>query len=248
MLFQEWLRFDPDGKRIRRDPQMKEFAFEIFQELFSDIFETEYDGRSEDDHRAEPFDGPDRSSPDQRLKTLYRTLVRRLHPDFQKKADVRLINLWHDVQEAYQAQNLERLEALASMCEFYNSGSFEALSVSAILTAQVDLRLQTKSLRAQINECKTCDPAWDFARRDKKRFAREIQRSLKSEIQDLNLEKLQMERLLARWEGRNRSLEEKKRARKQAAGRRADRPPARTVPFAREEEPVVPQAQMNLSF
>ncbi len=51
---------------------------------------------------------------DQRLKMLYRRLVRRLHPDGNSELTLREKELWHEVQAAYQDRDLDRLEAVAA--------------------------------------------------------------------------------------------------------------------------------------
>ena len=49
---------------------------------------------------------------DARVKELYRTLVRRLHPDLRADASAGVSALWHEVQAAYAASPLARLDIL----------------------------------------------------------------------------------------------------------------------------------------
>src|SRR5439155_978861 len=44
---------------------------------------------------------------DPRIKEIYRRLVRRLHPDLRADGDASVSSLWHEVQEAYVAGDVE---------------------------------------------------------------------------------------------------------------------------------------------
>ena len=60
---------------------------------------------------------PATATPEARLKEIYRILVRRLHPDLLAAKGAAVASIWHEVQEAYQARNLERLETLLALTQ-----------------------------------------------------------------------------------------------------------------------------------
>ncbi len=59
----------------------------------------------------------DSSSEESRLKTLYRALARKLHPDVNLELDQKRKDLWQQVQDAYETKDVERLETLSAMNE-----------------------------------------------------------------------------------------------------------------------------------
>jgi len=62
-----------------------------------------------------------------RVKELYRLLVRRLHPDSGADYDGESARLWHSLQEAYQNNDLERLEILLAITDIHDgSGTAQA--------------------------------------------------------------------------------------------------------------------------
>lgn len=51
------------------------------------------------------------------LRSLYRQLVKRLHPDLHPQQDARQQQLWFEVQQAYQWGDFARLETLAAVTD-----------------------------------------------------------------------------------------------------------------------------------
>ncbi len=54
---------------------------------------------------------------DVRVKELYRRLVRRLHPDLRADGSAAVSALWHEVQEAYAASDVARMEILLALSD-----------------------------------------------------------------------------------------------------------------------------------
>jgi hypothetical protein len=133
-----------------------------------------------------PFPTHDREKPsasreEARFKEIYRILVRRLHPDLRADGDATVSALWHEVQEAYEARNLDRLETLLAMNEL-GTGSNSQASLSQIRGALADLNRAFRAIRRSLQEAKR-DPAWGFSRNPchdpmEKRIRREMEESL----------------------------------------------------------------------
>jgi hypothetical protein len=107
--------------------------------------------------------------------------VRRLHPDLRADGDPTVSALWHEVQEAYEARNLARLETLLALNEM-GSGTNSQASLSQIRGALADLNRAFRAIQRSLQEAKR-DPAWGFSRNTRhdpteKRIRRELEESL----------------------------------------------------------------------
>jgi hypothetical protein len=117
-----------------------------------------------------------------RIKEIYRMLVRRLHPDLRADAQTAVAMIWHEVQEAYQARNLERLETLLALTEVHGGANRGQASLSQMRTALAELRRAFRALRRSISDAKR-DPAWGFCQAGSRagletRVRRELEGSL----------------------------------------------------------------------
>jgi hypothetical protein len=111
----------------------------------------------------------------QRLKTLYRKLVRRLHPDGNTELTAREKELWHEVQAAYQDRDLERLEAVAGRVEMGAGGDAGTLPVGTLRRMTAELRRALGEMKKATNRAKR-QVAWGFRRLTKKRARIEAKR------------------------------------------------------------------------
>jgi hypothetical protein len=84
-----------------------------------------------------------------RLEELYRQLVRRLHPDTQSENDSAVSALWHEVQEAYGLDNVERLEMLLALTDLQANTARVQRSCHSLL---YPLRAKIISLRVEPHE------------------------------------------------------------------------------------------------
>src|SRR5437588_12761186 len=80
------------------------------------------DPRPEDGRRsAVDEEPPEPGTIDPRVKEIYRRLVRRLHPDLRADGDATVSSLWHEVQEAYAAGDVARMELLLALSDLSNA-------------------------------------------------------------------------------------------------------------------------------
>ena len=96
-----------------------------------------------------------------RVKEIYRILVRRLHPDLKAKRDVKVSTLWHEIQEAYHARNLERLETLLAVTEM-QEGRNANIRLSQMQGALIEIKRTLRAVQSSLGLAKK-DPAWGFS-------------------------------------------------------------------------------------
>ena len=138
---------------------------------------------------------PERHPEKDRLKTLYRKLVRQLHPDGNRNQGWRERELWHEVQAAYQARDLDRLEAAAGRVEMGLNGASAALSVHTLLRLTSDLLRELAGLKKQAARARR-HFAWKFSTR-----ANELAIMEARHRGQLELLKASARKELLRWSG-----------------------------------------------
>ena len=153
--------------------------------------------------------------PQSRVKELYRRLVRRLHPDTKADSDVGVSALWHEVQEAYSAGNVERLEMLLAMTDIQANEAGDHTSLSQMRSVLRELRRSFNALQCNLRDAKR-DPAWNFGRRqDRSALAERVRGELESKLERNARELRQMEAMISSWsaspKGRRKPLQSKQR-------------------------------------
>jgi hypothetical protein len=98
-----------------------------------------------------------------RLKELYRTLARRLHPDKGHAVSAKEKEWWHQTQAAYEEGNIEQLEMIFTLLEVEDKGTKEA-SVSTLQQLTAAFKKTLRTLKRQLTELRR-DIAWNFSRR-----------------------------------------------------------------------------------
>ena len=165
---------DEDWEKL--DDDMREF----FDRMFGGGGSGPGDGRGE--RRAE---SARKAANDAQLKTCYRQLAKRLHPDHSELEERVREKRWHEIQEAYQNGDLEGLLRVEAICDMDEEG----LSVKLGLARLRDLAAYHKShllpIRNALRAAKK-DIAFGFAKKGPSpQVAREIAGDLKFERIDL---------------------------------------------------------------
>jgi hypothetical protein len=97
-----------------------------------------------------------------RVKELYRVLVRRLHPDTGKsRKDPNTQRLWHDLQNAYAAMDVERLEVLLALTDLHESGSAIRSTLYHLRKVAKEMERTVRDLKNRFREARS-SPAWQF--------------------------------------------------------------------------------------
>ena len=112
-------------------------------------------------------DGRQATPVDARIKELYRRLVRRLHPDLRADGSAAVSALWHEVQEAYAASDVARMEILLALSDIEANRTAEQ-SLSQMHAVLAELDRSSRALEKSLVEAEG-EEAWDFARDRSKR-------------------------------------------------------------------------------
>jgi hypothetical protein len=127
----------------------------------------ESEGRDED-HTHGSFANSGSSSrtvahPDEaaRIKEIYRFLVRKLHPDVNKNLVRQQLELWHQVQDAYDRHNLDRLETLLAQSEMQDKSWDKIDGISRLRKLYQQLADSLKQLEKKIRLARK-EAAWKF--------------------------------------------------------------------------------------
>ena len=98
---------------------------------------------------------------DARVRELYRRLVRRLHPDLRADGSTAVSALWHEVQEAYLASDVARLEILLALSDI-EANRMADQTLSQLHAVRAELQRALRALEKSLREAEAED-AWDFA-------------------------------------------------------------------------------------
>lgn len=175
-------------------------------------------------------------TPDQKsAKELYRTIVRRLHPDHHGHMNEARKNLWHEAQQAYRVHDVNALYSILARCDEGEGGIGEHTPVSLIHRLILQFKKTARSVGQDIRRVKT-DLAWDFENKIlNPRFVRRIQLEMEETIQEAEWSLESLQDTLSRLE----------RAAAQTASRPKPKPKpmrerARKPPPCRDNEPELP--------
>ena len=147
-------------------------------------------------------------------KQIYRNLARRLHPDMNTHPTHRQRELWHEVQNAYEAENLERLYTLLATLEAAEmSGDVESAaegtgldairSVSRLRSVFSDFAKKLKAAQNDLRHAKKA-PAWGFIEIQKDRaklshLSQQANNEINSALNELRSESERLNARLSRW-------------------------------------------------
>ena len=155
--------------------------------------------------RAAAAKTPEAESPSiSRLKDIYRQLVRRLHPDARTDAKDGVGSLWHEVQEAYEKGDLERLERLFALCEVTEGEVGAGTSLSQMRAALQELQRSIQAMLRSLSAAKK-DIAWKFSETtDQSDLRARIERDLRADRERQLVALARMDATLASWEPKER--------------------------------------------
>jgi hypothetical protein len=198
LLFEEFLRtflgMNPDRMSDRQYAKM--FADFKANVLGRDRSEPPPDWRSE----PEPESLPEPPKPTaNRVKELYRLLVRRLHPDLRADSSAEVSAIWHDVQEAYAAGNVDRLEMLLAFTDIQSNTTGEHTSLFQMRSVLAELKNAFSALQRNIRAAKK-DPAWNFARTaDRSKTESRLRSEMETTLAWHEDQLRQLEALIEQW-------------------------------------------------
>lgn len=198
LLFEEFLRtflgMNPDRMSDRQ-----------YAKMFAD-FKANVLGRERPEpppnerRRPEPDFAPEPPKPAaDRVKELYRLLVRRLHPDMRADNNAEVSAIWHDVQEAYTAGNVERLEMLLAFTDIQSNTTGEHTSLFQMQSVLAELRSAFTAVQRTLRSAKK-DLAWNFVRlRDRSKMETRLRQEMETTLTWHEDQLRQLEALIAQW-------------------------------------------------
>jgi hypothetical protein len=206
-LFQEWVRSSLGTNPEKMDDAAYATTFEAFK---SHMFRSPAEDRPPKIARppkrppVSPREGSIRMTEDQaapvdaRIKELYRRLVRRLHPDLRADGSAAVSGLWHEVQEAYGAGDVARMEILLALSDI-ETKHIVSQSLSQMHALRAELERALRALEKSLLEAEGED-AWNFARLGPSadlqvRVERQLKSQLAERMQRLDL----LTRAIAEW-------------------------------------------------
>ena len=140
-----------------------------------------------------------------RLKDVYRMLVRRLHPDLHPSSDSAVATIWHEVQEAYGSEDLERLEMLLALTDIQAENIGEHTSLFQIREVLAELRRGLQSMEKSLRTARK-DHAWGFARTtDRSVLQMKMARKFRADLAKQYRRLQECYALIARWSRKQRS-------------------------------------------
>jgi hypothetical protein len=203
-LFQEWVQKFIGTNPDKLDDEAYSTTFEAFK---SHMFRTRQDEappsqnfrRAEQERRTAVEEEPAPEPVDNRVKELYRLLVRRLHPDLRADGSAAVSALWHEVQEAYAAGDIAHLEILHALSDIESDRFSDQTSVSQMRAVLAELTRALFALEDSLRQARDED-AWGFARKGagpglRERVERELEANLRMRSDRLSL----LKRTITDW-------------------------------------------------
>ncbi len=206
-LFQEWVKRSLGTNPDKMDDEAYSASFEAFK---THMFRT---AAEEPARTAAPRQRAQTAPPrpaeaasadelseevDARVKELYRRLVRRLHPDLRADGSAAVSALWHEVQEAYAASDVSRMEILLALSDIEMKRTADQ-SLSQMRAVRAELERALRALEKSLHEAEG-EEAWDFARTGASPQLRlRVERELKSTVADRSRRLDLLTRTIAEW-------------------------------------------------
>lgn len=211
----------PEDADRQQERDFSEFSAEekraVFEEFVEEYFEVDPQDLSEKEYQRmyKEFEagvrkGRRKSTPppqpekavrpeEARVKEVYRLLVRRLHPDTRADGDPEVSALWHEVQEAYQAGKLDRLEMLLALTDIRSKSAGEQTTLYQMREVLAELRRAFEALQKSLSEARK-EPAWNFTRGAKlDAIEARLRRRFNVDLARRRKRLRQCEALIARW-------------------------------------------------
>ena len=133
------------------------------------------------------------------MKELYRSLVRRLHPDLRADASAAVSALWHEVQEAYAAGDVAHMEILLALCDIESNHTGAQTSIGQMRAVLVELERALRALEKSLLEAEGED-AWNFAQTGPNADLRQrVERQLKLDLAARTMRLDVLTKAIAAW-------------------------------------------------
>ncbi len=204
-LFQEWVQRSLGTNPDKMDDEAYSTTFEMFKaHMFRGAPEESRPPNIQKPvartrKPVEEEKEEEETKTDARVKTLYRVLVRRLHPDLRDDASAAASALWHEVQEAYAASDVAQMEILLALIDIDSNALGMQTSVGEMRAIVFELERALRALEKSLLEAEGED-AWNFAQIGPSADLRfRMERQLKADLAARSLRLEVFTKTIAAW-------------------------------------------------
>lgn len=180
--------------KVNKNENIYRKSLEDYLSFYKEKYQNELDDLTSTINNAKKEGLPVPESDYQEIKKIYRNIVKKIHPDLHsdpfERFDIR--TLWNQVEEAYFANDLERLKTLDFLVSMAVNDDIENLDIPDIKSRIVDLRIQVKEiLRTKPYTFKNimCYPEERI----------KVEEQLEKEIDDYKVYKAKLEEMLSKF-------------------------------------------------
>lgn len=177
-------RLDKQG-RHRLEDELIDFMEENLDGMFGDLGPG---GEFWEGNEAGlPLNRRNKGPREQEFRSLYRKLCRALHPDVAGEATPERHRLWLEVQDAHEARDLERLEALHAALEMKGDPQGKHSTCARIIAATKECLAGLRSLQRALRAAKK-QMSWRFAalgETERAQLAERVTHEMRREARDL---------------------------------------------------------------
>jgi hypothetical protein len=218
-LFQEWVRRFIGTNPDIMDDEAYISTFEAFKfHMFGSKRTEPPPSASRRTDRKKAIQEEEGAEPksDRRVKDLYRLLVRRLHPDSRADGNATVSTLWHEVQEAYAAGDVERMEILLALSDIESDSLGEQTTLFQMRAVLAELRRALRALQRSLSQARTHD-AWNFVRKGASNALRQrVQQELESDLLTNKTRLRILVEMIAGWASLSRIFNRQSRRKRQS--------------------------------
>jgi len=190
-------------------------------------------------HRHTPKEPPKSET----CKELYRKLVRRLHPDLRADGNAAVSAIWHEVQEAYAANDADRLQTLLALTEVEQGAPDASTSLWSMRGVVKELQRSLSGLEKVLRQSRK-NREWGFSvRTDLDKLEKQERAGIQSRHQGASAHLKRINAVLEKW-----STPPKPRVTKPAAPQTAAKKPTAQKHREPVVEAIVDDLQMGFDF
>lgn len=136
------------------------------------------------------------------LQKLYRTLVKKLHPDLNPSLSDKQKLLWDKVQQAYATGDLQEMKALALMADDIPEDLTSSNQIETLQERREQLKSQADDLMQQIADLKANPPLAMAEKLDDPDWVKDQTDECEKRIEKLAVERSALEEWLSVWKGK----------------------------------------------